>query len=439
MKKYILLLLLLTPLLDACRHSPRKTNWGVSLNHEGKSPYDTWLAYESLPWYFPHARREAISRSFRYTSIDNHMMSHPDDSAALLVMTGLDYYVSDEEWTNIKAFAEAGNEVFILCSRLDNKIEAELKCKKFGGAEDYPLGANNNGTANNKLLSLLPDKSVRYGYTGRMIDGIFKINDTADKVAAPDVAADSSSLSGYSNQSADEGEKKPDIPAPTVLGECGHDDKSPDFPDFIRYTIGNGHITLHAAPLVLSNYFLLQPGNRSYLDGIWHAFPDNINRIYWNDYYKRSTEGSSLGVLWRYPATRWALIIAIFTLIVYVLLGLRRRQRIIPVIRPLENASVSFVETIGRLYFNKGNHANLAEKMIQHFLEWVRTYYFLDTSKLNDVFAQQLAAKSGKGEEAVQALLTRIHEIRLGSAVVTQEYLFALYNTLQSFYNNQSS
>ena len=208
-------------------------------------------------------------------------------------------------------------------------------------------------------------------------------------------------------------------------------------PDFIRYRVGNGHITLHAAPLVLSNYFLLQPANRAYLDAIWHSFPSNISVVYWNEYFKRSTEKSSMSVLLKYPATRWALIIAAFTLLLYVLFGLKRLQRIVPVIPPVENASVSFVETVGRLYFNKGAHANLAEKMVQHFLEWVRSYYYLDTSQINEAFARQLAAKSGKPDAEVAGLIDRIHDLRLGSVIVTPEYLYELHRSIQSFYKTR--
>jgi hypothetical protein len=208
-------------------------------------------------------------------------------------------------------------------------------------------------------------------------------------------------------------------------------------PDFIRYRIGNGHITLHAAPLVLSNYFLLQPANRQYLDAVWHSFPANISVVYWNEYFRRSTESSKLSVLMKYPSTRWALIIAAVTLLLYVLFGLKRLQRVVPVVPPVGNASVSFVETVGRLYYNQGAHGNLAEKMVQHFLEWVRTNYYLDTAQINEAFGRQLAAKSGKSEAEIAVLLHRIHEIRLGSAVVTPEYLHELYRSIQSFYNTR--
>ncbi len=433
MKKILFISLLLLPLIEGCRNAAPKTSWAVTLDHEKKAPYGLWLAWQTLPKYFPQASRELISRRFRYTSIDNSMQRHKDDSTALLVMAGLNYYVSEEEWTRIKLFARSGNEVFIICSKLDNKIETELHCSKEAGGEEIPLSQFNNGALNKNVLVLLPDTTVRYGFNGRSLSSTFTlaVKGATDTAAIAPADATLKDLTTTSDPAAEEEGNK--IGEPEVLGIY-----TKGAPDFIRYTIGSGHITLHAAPLAFSNYFLLQDSNRTYLNGIWHSFPDNISHIYWNEYYKRSTEGSSMNVLWRYPATRWALIIAIVTLLVYVLLGLKRRQRIIPVVQPLENASVSFVEAIGRLYFNKGNHANLAEKMIQHFLEWVRTYYFLDTTQLGDTFILQLVSKSGRSGEEVKSLVTKIHDVRLGTAV-TPEYLHELHRSIQSFYNHQRS
>jgi hypothetical protein len=210
------------------------------------------------------------------------------------------------------------------------------------------------------------------------------------------------------------------------------------YPGFIRFRVGSGHITLHAAPLAFSNYFLLQPGNRKYLDGVWQSLPDNISHIYWNDYFKRRREHASTWMLFKYEATRWALFILIATLLLYVLFESKRRQRIIPVVPKLENSSVTFVETVGRLYFNKGNHRNLAEKMIQHFLDWVRTHYYLNTNQINETFIQQLAIKSNLPENTVREMIRMVNEVRLGEASVDEAYIYHLHNTIQQFYKNKN-
>ena len=42
----------------------------------------------------------------------------------------------------------------------------------------------------------------------------------------------------------------------------------------------------------------------------------------------------------------------------------KRRQRIVPVIKPLRNTTVEFVQTIGNLYYQQGNTANVIDKKI---------------------------------------------------------------------------
>jgi hypothetical protein len=134
---------------------------------------------------------------------------------------------------------------------------------------------------------------------------------------------------------------------------------------------------------------------------------------------------------------RWAFWIIIAVLLLYVLFEAKRRQRIIPVITPPVNSSVTFAETVGRLYYNKGNHQNLAEKMIQHFLEWVRSRYYLNTNEINETFIRQLTVKSGVAENTVRELVHMIHEVRTHSAGVDETYLARLYTTIQQFYKNR--
>jgi predicted DNA-binding ribbon-helix-helix protein len=131
-----------------------------------------------------------------------------------------------------------------------------------------------------------------------------------------------------------------------------------------------------------------------------------------------------------------ALMIGIFALLMYVFFESKRRQKIVPIIAPLKNESVSFVETVGRLYYNKGNHANLADKMIQQFLEWVRNNHMLNTNLLNDTFVQQLAMRTGQPETTVKELVQMIHETRLRQTNIDEAYLYQLYSTIQQFYKN---
>jgi hypothetical protein len=297
--------------------------------------------------------------------------------------------------------------------------------------EENPLVLSHAGT-NKNVLSAASDTSRQFGYEGRTILGYFARSEKSKEPQEQPVInpQDTAITSGAEDTTQEKTTEEETILCDTLGFANG-------VPNFIRFGLGKGHLTLHAAPLVLSNYFLLQSNNYEYLSAIWQTLPDNINRVYWNDYYKRNADTSGLSVLWRYPATRLALLLAIFALLMYVLFESKRKQRIIPVIEPLKNDSVSFVETVGRLYYNKGNHANLAGKMTQQFLEWVRMHYFLNTNLLNEYFIEQLIIKSGQREAVVRELMQMIHEIKLGDAKIDDAYLYKLYNTIQDFYKNR--
>jgi hypothetical protein len=414
---YIWVVLLGINLLAGCGKIENKPRWNITLASDDKQPYGAWLAHQSLQYFFPNTPVQVLPRNFRFTSMDNHM-KYDSTGRALLILEGLELYVADKEWEQLKEFAANGNEVIIFSSRLDHKIEEDLNCYKRLGFEEMPLFASEKRTSADTVL-LTSNPEARFTYKGRSLRGYFSQKTlTINQSALADTSTDSES----DNEA---------IHYPDTLGFTQDD------PDMMRYSIGYGHITLHAAPLVLSNYFLLQPGNERYLAGIWQMLPEDINRIYWDDYYKRVSRPSSLEILWRYPATRLALLLGIFALLMYLLFESKRRQRIIPVIPPLKNESVSFAETVGRLYYNKGNHKNLAEKMAQQFLEWVRINYTLNTNLLNDSFVQQLTIRSGQPATTVQGLIAMIHELRAGSSNIDEAYLYQLYHTIQQFYKNK--
>ena len=404
-----LLILPFVMAVTGCQLFNKKTNWNVSLSSKSKNPYGAYLAFASLPRFFPMQKVSSLSPGFRYTSIDDSMINR---DKSLFLAVGLDFYLSDLELQNLLDYTAAGNELVIFARTLDPRLEELLG---FGintfGTEERPLTTDYEGKANKSILSLSHIPGKTFGYHGRSLQAHFIPLKPTNKHSAWKLRK-------------------------------GHTDTIGRYkgkPNILRMKYGKGHLTVHAAPLVLSNYFLLQEDNYRYLEGIWQALSPDVSQIYWNDFFKRSDKTADLGLLLQYPGTRWAFYLTLFGLLMYVLFESKRRQRIVPEIPKPVNSSVSFVETIGRLYYNKGDHSNIGQKMTQHFLEWVRAHYYIHTHKLDEHFVLQLIHKSGLPENSVRSLVDTMREVYIERKPIDEHDLYHLYHSIQQFYNNHKS
>src|SRR5436190_102767 len=118
-------------------------------------------------------------------------------------------------------------------------------------------------------------------------------------------------------------------------------------PNSIVYFYGKGRLFLHCDPRLFSNYFLLQEENHEYLKHAFaftHKVPENL---YWDDYYNKlwsrkrgkndGNDFSTLSEIMKHPALAYAFWLSLLALLLYILFGGKRLQRIIEPIKPNEN------------------------------------------------------------------------------------------------------
>jgi hypothetical protein len=122
-------------------------------------------------------------------------------------------------------------------------------------------------------------------------------------------------------------------------------------------------------------------------------------------------------------------------LVLYTVLEMRRRQRMIPVIKKPANDSLDFVQTIGRLYYDRKDHKDLAMKMTAYFLEEVRNRYKLPTVDLDDTFVSSLQMKSGYPAKKLVSLIESMNFIR-NEPDISEETVFAYHKQLEDFYQS---
>ena len=111
----------------------------------------------------------------------------------------------------------------------------------------------------------------------------------------------------------------------------------------------------------------------------------------------------------------------------------KRRQRIVKIIKPLQNTTVAFVKTISNLYFETQDHTNLIEKKITYFLAKIRKEYNLDTSSLNQEFIERLSLKSGHKKQDIKKTIDYINWLRSKSEL-NEANLVSLNKKIEEFY-----
>ncbi|MBD0258960.1 MAG: DUF4350 domain-containing protein, partial [Cytophagales bacterium] len=205
-----------------------------------------------------------------------------------------------------------------------------------------------------------------------------------------------------------------------------------DEPNFVRIPWGKGWFYLHCMPQVYTNYNMLAGRNIAYIERTLSYLP--VQPVYWDEFYKGNVRDlqSPLRFLIVTPSLRWAMYLALAALLLFMAFEAKRRQRVIPVIRPLANTTLEFTQTIGQLYYQHRDHKNIAEKKITYFLDHLRSHYYVQTQEFNDELFDRLHAKTGQPLTDITALFNLIAHVRR-QPVVSEAQLLQLHRSIQKF------
>lgn len=199
--------------------------------------------------------------------------------------------------------------------------------------------------------------------------------------------------------------------------------------NFIKINRGKGHLYFHAEPLILTNYYLLKPSNEKYVQHVFSYLPDRETVWFSGENESVVESRSPLRFILSKPALRYAWWLLLSGLLLFVLFNAKRRQRIVPIIEPLQNKSVEFVKSIGNLYLQEGDFHDMMAKKGHYFLNRVRMELLIDTKNLDEQFIQLLHLKTGKVIDKIKEATELIKKGQDPYASVRQEDLVKL-NTL---------
>ncbi len=375
----------------------------ITLNRNDKIPYGTYAAYHLLQKQFPRARIETN----RYAPTQWKNLTSDSTKQVLLIVTKT-FDPSEEDLDYLTGFVQKGNYVFISALQITHDAAKFFKLTSTQHFNYYGLGLGVHHPFDPfdstvvKLDSAVFEDPFDYDYPGA---------DFTNGIASSD-----SSFTYPLGYSATKNQ------------------------NLIAINSIKGTFFIHTAPITFTNLFLLYNNNRQYFEKLMSLLPKDAKKIVWDDYYLQHYYNNNpqqsqglLSVILKYDNFKWAFWITLLLLSVYLVTEVKRRQRIIPEYAKPKNESLAFVTTIGKLYYEKGDHKNLADKLTQYFLDHVRNDYKLSTTEINNSFEQQLAAKSGKDINEIKAIIEMTHTITLSHAI-TQKQLMDYHELLENFY-----
>lgn len=410
MKIHHLYNLILTGFILLLFQSCKKNVLEYSLWRGDTRPFGLYVAYNNLAAMFPDAEMMIADKSPYIFEESNNQGSVSINNSFTSSVTG--YFIihnyiftSEEEEKALVNYAAQGNFLFISSREIPKKL-----------LDRYNLKIHRNYMRLPDSLTVSvqhPETNIAksFAYPAFNYDAYFQpIND------------DSITVLGYD--------------------ENGN-------PNFIQIHFpSNGAIFLHLAPSALTNYFLLYKENIEMYQYMMSYLPSNLEAVYWDDYfrYKRysssSGEGrndnsfSALKLFREHEILKWAFWLTIFTLLSILLLETKRKQRIIPVIKPLQNTSLNFIKTIGNLYFQKKNNNDIGQKMTNHFTEYIRSNYHIPATELSEDVIIRLSEKSGYDKDKLKDI-AYYSKMVAEYPLISDEIILEYYKLLEQFYKHK--
>jgi hypothetical protein len=382
----VLILVLVVAYVYAVYKKPVAINWERTLSNRDKAPYGTYIIYKEL--------RAIMGMSPKETRVPVYeMVNDSVDSGEVYILVNNEMRTTNADENELLNYIGQGNTVFISTEGLSKSFSDSLglTLENF-----YFTEFGNDSTSINFSSPALRNKED-FRMPSHTIDGYFKKFDTSRAM---------------------------------VLGVNNHGKAN-----LIRMDIGDGHLYIHAVPMAFTNFFVLRGNNREYLEKMLSYLPGNAEYLYWDEYYKIGRGGPStpLRVILSRPELKWAYITGLFSILLFMVFQSKRKQRIIPVIPPVVNNTVDFVETVSHVYLNDRNHRSIALKKLTYLFEHIRSRYYLDTLIIDEEFAEKLAHKSGMPMAETKEMISLIQFIR-SEEKISDQHLVRLHNLIEEFH-----
>ena len=400
LKFYIMLGVSLSLVILAEWLIPPAVNWSPSFSAADKIPYGAYVPYHLMGYLFPDSNIRVVQISpyelldgeefeqTTYLFINNTFTPDPAESNAIL------------------DFAGSGNQVFISAEKIDGALADSLQLET-----SFNFISSDSSFINEApfLTGITDDVSVTIDFVNPAL-------------ASGGYHYKKGTVSHYFEQY--------DSSRSIILGINDRQQVN-----YLKMSWGEGTFWLNTVPHAFTNYNMLLPKNKGYMEKALAYLP--AQDILWDEHHKagRREARTPIRYILSQSALRWAYGLALFTVVLFILFEGKRRRRAIPLLPPLPNDTLEFVDTMGRLYFQRRDHQNITQKKFSYFQEHLRTHFsIVIPDEKTDTWYARVAEKTGRPEALIKGLFDAARHTH-----PTDQGLLRFNRMIEQFHRNPRS
>ncbi len=354
--------------------SPAPLDWSLSFSKDDSVPFGCEILFNEFDILFPEDSIKTCHSPI-YNFTEDATLFHSN-----IVYINTEFKPDDVDLNRMLNMVNNGNNIFIAAATISDNVQDSLHFKL-----DEEVFINLQSVDSTIINFVNPTLKSPWGYT---------YTKAFQKVT----------FESY------------DTLQTTVLG-IG--DKA--LTNFVKIKYGHGNFYINCNPLAFTNYNLLVDENYEYAFKALSYLPKQ--HVIWDEFYKEKAKPSAsvLRYILSQKGLKYAWYILLFGVVTYLIFGGKRKQRAIPVFSAPKNTTLTFIETIGRLYYKRKNHFDIANKKFKYFLEFLRTKYYIDTSALNDDLYKEISEKCNVSLKTIRKLFSQARRLEMSSPYTEED------------------
>jgi len=431
----LLAVIALVFLLISIRGKGNKYNWSENYRIDSEEPYGNKVITALLDGYFPTKDFTSASSNI------NEFLTAETAEHQVYIFIGQYPYYTDSTFELLKQFANKGNDVFIATNSIPENISNGILLHNEAPLATYDtvFYIDEFGDSSYALIdNYAADPSVvsSFKYTKMGMNFLSPGFRTAKGFQFAPLNGTKPLFNDW-NYFYPEYLKR--MSAYTPIGTI----YSRNFYNYIQVPFGEGNFYIHLNPIVFTNFFQIEAENINYTSKVFsYLKPGNIIYDDFSKSYNRDSntnndaqEEGPLKFILSNISLRYAWYTILAGLMLFLVFRTKRIQQPIAIIEPNENKSLEFVQTIGRMYFLKKNHKQLAHQKIKLLLHYINDKYRIPTQHIDDEFYTKVKLKSEMREDDIRKIFKHYKYIE-NTNEVTNEDLIELHSLIDYFYKN---